>query len=115
MENNEAVAEVVQQKQQIEAVYELALKYTKEEDRANTPLKDLITKPVKKEMRLELFDLIKSGRVKYKKSLDNDPKIRKYCSSVINNFTKGIVKSSGKPKDARYHSVLQHPVVRKKD
>lgn len=104
--------EVVTQKQQIDAVYELALKYTKPEDRANTPLKELITKEVKKSMRLELFQMIKAGQVKYRRDTNDEPKVRKYCSSVINNYVKGVTKG-GSLKDKRYHSVLQHPVARK--
>lgn len=51
------------------------------------PLKVLVTKDVRKVVRQRLFQEIKGGNVKLKKTMD-DSKLKKYCSGLINNWLK---------------------------
>lgn len=52
-----------------------------------TKLKELVTKEVRKVVRLRLFAAVKSGEVKLSKQYD-DSKLKKYCSGLINNWLK---------------------------
>lgn len=52
-----------------------------------TKLKDLVTKEVRKVVRLRLFAAIKAGEVKLGKPFD-ESKLKKYCSGLINNWLK---------------------------
>lgn len=51
------------------------------------PLRARVTKEVRKSIRRKLFDGVKSGSVKLSRSMD-DSKLKKYCSSLINNWLK---------------------------
>lgn len=51
------------------------------------PLRSFVTKEVRKSIRLKLFDGIKSGSIKLSRTMD-DSKLKKYCSSLINNWLK---------------------------
>lgn len=50
-------------------------------------LRDLITKEVRKAIRVRLFQGVKSGEIKLARAMD-DSKLKKYCSSLINNWLK---------------------------
>lgn len=50
-------------------------------------LKNLITKEVRKSIRLKLFEGMKSGAIKLSRPMD-DSKLKKYSSSLINNWLK---------------------------
>jgi hypothetical protein len=54
---------------------------------ADAKLKDLVTKEVRKIVRQRLFAAVKAGTVKLSKQFD-DSKLKKYCSSLINNWVK---------------------------
>jgi hypothetical protein len=50
-------------------------------------VRDLVTKEVRKSIRLKLFSGVKTGQIKLARSMD-DSKLKKYCSSLINNWLK---------------------------
>lgn len=50
-------------------------------------LKDIVTKEIRKVVRLRLFSAIKAGEIKLSKVMD-DSKLKKYCSGLINNWLK---------------------------
>lgn len=50
-------------------------------------LRSLVTKEVRKSIRLKLFEGVKSGTIKLGNAMD-DSKLKKYCSSLINNWLK---------------------------
>lgn len=50
-------------------------------------LRSLVTKEVRKAIRLKLFEGVKSDTIKLARSMD-DSKLKKYCSSLINNWLK---------------------------
>lgn len=50
-------------------------------------LRSLITKDMRKSIRLKLFEGMKAGSIKLAKQT-NDSKLKKYCSSLINNWLK---------------------------
>lgn len=75
---------------QKDAVYQFALDAVRATGAivtAGTPLRNYITKEVRKTIRLRLFDGVKSGQIKLSKTYD-DSKLKKYCSSLINNWLK---------------------------
>lgn len=82
-------AEPMQQKA---AVLALAKKALGLADGAELPegkaLKDLVTKEVRKAIRVGLFEGIKNGSIKYSKQGKTDGELKKYCSSLINNWVK---------------------------
>jgi hypothetical protein len=51
------------------------------------PLKSLVTKDIRKVVRVRLFQEFKAGNVKLSKNYD-DGKLKKYCSGLINNWLK---------------------------
>lgn len=73
---------------QKDAVYQFAIEAlagaTPAEGQA---LRSLVTKEVRKSIRLKLFEGVKSGSIKLARSMD-DSKLKKYCSSLINNWLK---------------------------
>jgi hypothetical protein len=88
-------AEQIKGSKQKEAIYNLALEAIAASGAQpnGSPLKSLITKDVRKAIRAKLFEGIKTGTIQYKpKKADGD--VKKYCSSVINNWLK---------KDKRYN------------
>lgn len=50
-------------------------------------LKELVTKEIRKSVRLKLFAAAKAGQMDYPESYD-DSKLKKYCSGLINNWLK---------------------------
>ena len=52
-----------------------------------TSLRSLVTKEVRKAIRVRLFQGIKAGEIKLSRAMD-DSKLKKYCSSLINNWLK---------------------------
>lgn len=77
------------QTEQKDAVLELALKALNGAQPAEgQPLKSLITKEVRKAIRVGLYDGIKAGTIKYSKAGKSDGQLKKYCSSLINNWLK---------------------------
>ncbi len=50
-------------------------------------LRSLVTKEVRKAIRLRLFEGVKTGSIKLSRTMD-DSKLKKYCSSLINNWLK---------------------------
>ena len=50
-------------------------------------LRALVTKEVRKAIRVRLFQGIKAGEIKLARPMD-DSKLKKYCSSLINNWLK---------------------------
>lgn len=51
------------------------------------PLKDLVTKEIRKVVRQRLFAAISAGEVRVSKTMDSS-KLKKYCSGLINNWLK---------------------------
>lgn len=74
------------QLQQKDAVYQLALEAL---DGVSTtaPLRTLITKEVRKTIRVKLFEGIRAGTIEFK-PVKSDGELKKYCSSLINNWLK---------------------------
>lgn len=82
-------ADVKPQTEQKDAVYELAQKALAGASPAEgSPLKSLVTKEVRKAIRVGLYDGIKAGTIKYSKAGKSDGQLKKYCSSLINNWLK---------------------------
>lgn len=50
-------------------------------------VRSLVTKAIRKAIRLKLFDGLRLGSVKLARPMD-DSKLKKYCSSLINNWLK---------------------------
>lgn len=50
-------------------------------------LKELVTKEIRKSVRLKLFAAAKAGLMDYPEAYD-DSKLKKYCSGLINNWLK---------------------------
>lgn len=73
--------------QQKNAVYNLALAALNAEPKEGVSLRSLVTKEVRKTIRQGLFAAIKAGTVKLARPMD-DSKLKKYCSSLINNWLK---------------------------
>lgn len=48
-------------------------------------LKSLVTKDLKKVVRTRLFEELKLGNIKLKRTMD-DSKLKKYCSGLINHW-----------------------------
>jgi len=80
---------------QKDTVYALALAALGEAKPAEgQPLKSLITKEVRKQIRVKLYEGIENGTIGYARSGKTDGELKKYCSSLINNWLK---------KDARFN------------
>lgn len=83
---NQEKPSVIEQK---DAVYQLALTALAGAQPAEgQPLKTLVTKEVRKSIRVGLYNGIKAGSIKYSKSGKTDGQLKKYCSSLINNWLK---------------------------
>lgn len=77
------------QTEQKDAVYNLAVAALAGAQPAEgQPLKSLVTKEVRKAIRVGLFEGIKNGSIKYSKADKTDGQLKKYCSSLINNWLK---------------------------
>lgn len=77
------------QTEQKDAVYNLARAALQDTAReAGAPLKSLVTKEVRKAIRVGLYEGIKAGTIKYSKAGKSDGQLKKYCSSLINNWLK---------------------------
>ncbi len=77
------------QLEQKQAVYQFVLSALPEgSTTAHSPLKSLVTKEVRKVVRVKLFEGIKAGTIKYKPLEKTDGELKKYCSSLINNWLK---------------------------
>lgn len=80
--------------EQKDAVFNLALSAVNATLKQSTPtptgkaFKELITKEVRKAIRVGLYDGIKNGDIKYSKAGKSDGQLKKYCSSLINNWLK---------------------------
>lgn len=88
---NSAVVAAQPQTEQKDAVYALALKAlgAAAANRAEgQSLKSLVTKEVRKAIRVGLYEGIKAGTIKYSKAGKSDGQLKKYCSSLINNWLK---------------------------
>lgn len=73
---------------QKEAVYQFAVAALGEAKPAEgQPLKSLVTKEIRKTIRAKLFAGAREGSIKLKRPMD-DSKLKKYCSSLINNWLK---------------------------
>lgn len=73
---------------QKDAVYQFAVEALAGATRAEgQALRALVTKEVRKAIRVRLFEGVKSGSIKLSRSMD-DSKLKKYCSSLINNWLK---------------------------
>lgn len=95
MENQEqtnspetSAPEAPKAQEQKEAVYALALAALTDKPAEGQPLKSLVTKDVRKTIRVGLYAGIKNGTIKYVKSGKTDGELKKYCSSLINNWLK---------------------------
>lgn len=91
VENTEVKSEAtaVAQTEQKDAVHALALQALNGAQPAEgQPLKSLVTKEVRKAIRVGLYDGIKAGTIKYSKAGKSDGQLKKYCSSLINNWLK---------------------------
>lgn len=72
---------------QKDAVYSFALEALSAKPAEGQSLRSLITKEIRKAIRLRLFQGVKSGEIKLARGMD-DSKLKKYCSSLINNWLK---------------------------
>lgn len=73
---------------QKDAVFQFALEALAGKPAAEgQALRELITKDVRKQIRVKLFDGVRSGKIKLARSMD-DSKLKKYSSSLINNWLK---------------------------
>ena len=77
---------------QKDMVYAFALEALNLTEGANRPLgspalRSLVTKEVRKAVRLRLFAGMKDGTIKLARPMD-DSKLKKYCSSLVNNWMK---------------------------
>ena len=87
--NSPETSEAPKAQEQKEAVYALALEALAGATPAEgQPLKSLVTKEVRKAIRVGLYAGIKNGTIKYVKSGKTDGELKKYCSSLINNWLK---------------------------
>jgi hypothetical protein len=78
----------VTQIEQKEAVYQLALEVLgAAANNPASPLKTLVTKEVRKAIRVKLFEGIRAGTIEFKPN-KTDGELKKYCSSLINNWLK---------------------------
>lgn len=94
-ENTEVKSEAATpaQTEQKDAVHALALQALSPEavegaKALGQPLKSLVTKEVRKAIRVGLYEGIKAGTIKYSKAGKSDGQLKKYCSSLINNWLK---------------------------
>jgi hypothetical protein len=78
----------VPQTEQKDAVFALALRALGSKHATGQPLKSLVTKEVRKAIRVGLYEGIKDGTIKYSKAGKSDGQLKKYCSSLINNWLK---------------------------
>jgi len=85
--NQENAKEATVNTSQKDAVYQFALEALTAKPTTGQALRDLITKEVRKSIRLKLFEGIKTGTIKLARGMD-DSKLKKYCSSLINNWLK---------------------------
>jgi hypothetical protein len=86
--NQEAAAPEVTTISQKDAVLNFALEATNNGRREEgASLRSIVTKEVRKAIRQRLFAGVKDGSIKLSRSMD-DSKLKKYCSSLINNWLK---------------------------
>lgn len=80
-----AKPEVASQK---DSIHKFALEALGDVARAEgQALRELVTKEIRKAIRIKLFQGMKSGEIKLKRPMD-DSRLKKYCSSLINNWLK---------------------------
>ena len=92
----QATETAASQTEQKDAVFNLALQALNGQTATEgQPLKSLVTKEVRKAIRVGLYEGIKNGSIKYSKTGKSDGQLKKYCSSLINNWLK---------KDSRFNS-----------
>lgn len=72
---------------QKDAVFSFLISALENKPAVGQPLKELVTKEVRKVVRTRLFQEMKAGNVKLKQPMD-DSKLKKYCSGLINNWLK---------------------------
>lgn len=82
-----AAAPAVATTSQKDAVYKFALEALAAKPAEGQSLRSLVTKEVRKAIRVRLFQGVKSGEIKLARAMD-DSKLKKYCSSLINNWLK---------------------------
>lgn len=86
MENNNEQASA--QLSQKDAVYQFAVEALEGTARVEgSALRAAVSKEVRKAIRGKLFESVKSGKIKLARQMD-DSKLKKYCSSLINNWLK---------------------------
>lgn len=86
--NQESAPEAAPTTSQKDAVYSFAIEALAGAKPAEgQALRDLVTKEVRKAIRQRLFAGVKSGEIKLARGMD-DSKLKKYCSSLINNWLK---------------------------
>lgn len=87
--SEEQKTETVSQISQKDAVYNLAIAALNDAKPAEgQPLKSLVTKEVRKSIRVGLFEGIKNGSIRYARAGKTDGQLKKFCSSLINNWLK---------------------------